>query len=182
MCYAVSQEPWTNSCLLMVAWVRGRDQKEVTSCIDLSLLFGSSPRSLKARVFASVLGTVTCVERLSFFLLLRPKKGTWSILPRVTWMLRQPVCLLSTSPYLQAMFYSCPKLPNACRGWGAASGGLGWAEKPRKSHQLSFIGGETEDLRRRGACCSHRPLSKTELGWNVSIQAVCWRAKPLPSP
>lgn len=156
--------PRTNSCLLMVAWVRGRDQEEVTSCVDLSLLFGSSRRSLKARVFASVLGTVTCVERLSFFLLLRPKKGTWGILPGVTWVPRQPVCLLCASPYLQAMFCSCPNLPNAWQGWGAASRGLGWVEKPPKSHQLSFIGGEIEDLRRRGACCSHRPLSKTELG------------------
>lgn len=138
VCYAVSQEPWTNSCLLMVAWVRGRDQEDVTSSVDLSLLFGSSSRSLKATVFASVLGTVTCVERLSFFLLLRPKKGTWGILPGVTWMLRQPVCLLSASPYLQAMFCSCPKLPNAWQGWGAASGGLGWAENPQKSHQLFY--------------------------------------------
>lgn len=81
---SVSQEPWTNSCLLVLAWVRGRDQEEVRSGVDLSLLLGSSPRSLKARVFASVLGAVTCVERLSFFLLLRPKKGTWGILPGVT--------------------------------------------------------------------------------------------------
>lgn len=125
VCYSVSQEPWTNSCLLMVAWVRGRDQEEVTRGIDLSLLLGSSPRSLKAGVFASVLGTVTCVERLSFFLLLRPKKGTWGILPGVTWMLRQPVCLLSASPYLQAMFCFCPKLPKAGKGGEQKRPGLG---------------------------------------------------------
>lgn len=69
--------------------VKGRGQEEVTSGIDLFLFLGSSPRSLKARAFASVLGIVTCVERLSFCLLLRPKKGTWGILHRVTWILRQ---------------------------------------------------------------------------------------------
>lgn len=48
-----------------MTWVKGRGQEEVTSGIDLFLLLGSSPRSLKARVFASVLGIATCVERLS---------------------------------------------------------------------------------------------------------------------
>lgn len=123
--------PRTNSCLLMVAWVRGRDQEEVTSCVDLSLLFGSSRRSLKARVFASVLGTVTCVERLSFFLLLRPKKGTWGILPRGDTGAEATSLFTQRSPYLQAMFCSCPNLPNAWQGWGAASRGLGWVEKPQ---------------------------------------------------
>lgn len=73
----------------MVARGRGRGQEEVTSGFDLFLLLGSSPRSLKARVFASVLGIVTCVERLSLSLLLRPKKVTRGVRQRVTWMLRR---------------------------------------------------------------------------------------------
>lgn len=186
MCYSVSQcVPGALDKQLSSYGGPGKREGQgwgVTSDTDLFLLFGSSPRSLKARAFASVLGTVTCVERLYFFLLLRPKKGTWGILPGVTWILRQPVCLLSASPYLQAMFCFCPKLPKALQGWGAASGGLGWAEKLRVSHQHSFIGEEIEDLR-SGACWSHRPLSKTELvGMSESSQAVRWREKPYPGP
>lgn len=88
-CVAMCPRRPGHSCLLMVARGRGRGQEEVTSGFDLFLLLGSSPRSLKARVFASVLGIVTCVERLSLSLLLRPKKGTRGIRQRVTWMLRR---------------------------------------------------------------------------------------------
>lgn len=93
-----------------MTWVKGRGQEEVTSGIDLFLLLGSSPRSLKARVFASVLGIATCVERLSP---LSPFTAKERDLGHSTQgdMGSEAVCLLSASRYLQAMFCFCPKLP-----------------------------------------------------------------------
>jgi hypothetical protein len=74
-------------------------------------------------------------------------------------------------------------LPKTAQGparVGAASGGLGWTEKPRVSHQLSFIGGEIEDLG-SGACWSHRPLSKTELVGMSACRLYVGEKKPYPA-